>query len=401
MVITLTKVMIRQGALEDLLSTADHAQQGIDRAGLLVGELAQDAEGAVARVFDTVELPGVPLRAEPPGLLIALADGLRREAQAAHADKHIVGWFHTHQGSGVSASDEDAQVHVALGNPGQTVALIVDPLNRQASFFRSDGETLIPFAGYYMFDVCNDDCPTASGGTEAAHTDHASGVQVGLPELAEYLRSQPNQEMRPPRRLFADWSARSDIALALRLASVALIVAIIALAAQVWVTHNALKRITAGPAVAIDAGENNAQAQTPTLPETKPADTAPPKAAPSAAQPAPATRAPAESAPTQASATAATPAAPTVKPGAPGTVAVTVMPGESVAVIAKRLYGKATAERIGEILQMNGIENPRAIRTGTVLVFPEPPPGSPGAAAVPGADSNAAPAADADSEQDG
>jgi LysM repeat protein len=381
MVITLTKVMIRRAALEDLLSTVDHIEQGIDRAGLLVGELARDADGVMVRVFDTVELPGVPLRAEPPGLVIALADRLRQEAQATHPGRDIVGWFHTHKGSGVLASDEDAQVHLALSGLGAMVALIVDPLKQQASFFHPDGKTLIPFAGHYMFDMCNGDCLPTSRGIESVDTNHASSMpHVGLPELAEYTRSRPKQESRASRRPFGRWS--NDVSLALRLASIALIVAMIALAAQVWVTQRALKRIAAGPGPAIEAGDNDDDPPMAVAPKTEPVETKPAEAAPTTAQPAPAK-------PAQKQVTIAAPAVPTVKPGAPGTVTVTVMPGESVALIARRLYGTATAERIGEVLEMNGIENPRTIRTGTVLVFPEPPPGSPGAAAVPSASPSA------------
>jgi len=51
-----------------------------------------------------------------------------------------------------------------------------------------------------------------------------------------------------------------------------------------------------------------------------------------------------------------------------------VAPGESVAVITERLYGRATDERMREILAMNGIADPRKIAPGTILVCPAPPP---------------------------
>ena len=81
-----SRVMMSRSVIESLMGMSGSADsQRVDRAGLLVGRLRSDADGITITVLDTVELPGVPHRAEPPGLLIALADNLRREASAAHA----------------------------------------------------------------------------------------------------------------------------------------------------------------------------------------------------------------------------------------------------------------------------------------------------------------------------
>lgn len=342
-----SRVMMSRSVIESLMGMSGSADsQRVDRAGLLVGRLRSDADGITITVLDTVELPGVPLRAEPPGLLIALASNLHREAQAGHVGKEIVGWFHTHSGSGVAASDEDAIVHKSLSSLGAGVALIVDPVQHEASFFYMDGEALLPFPGYYMFDPVGE--------------SSSSGQPVPEPAAAQ-----------APRRLRWLFGRRNDdTSLALRIASVALIVAIIALAAEIWTPRNPTEQLAAEPQPRLQS-----QLEPPIQPQAEP---------PAVPQPKPQ----AQQVQTAAQGNASKP---TVKPGAPGTVTVTVAPGESVAVIAKRLYGRATDERMREILVMNGISDPRKISPGTTLVCPEPlalpapPPGRPAAVTEPGA----------------
>lgn len=294
-----SRVMVSRAMIEGLLGkTGSASPRQADRAGLLVGRLTSDGDGIIITVSDTVELPDVPLRAEPPGLLIALADDLRRRAKATHAGREIIGWFHTHSGSGVSASEEDAMVHKSLSSLGAGVALIVDSVRQQASFFYMDGEALLPFPGYYMFDPAGES-PERSLSGPAAQASHSQAAD----KLRKCVRLSPVAWLRKLRRLLQRPSS---------------------------------------------------EARSPAAPE----------ASPQARQAIARDNA----------------SRPTVKPGTPGTVTVTVAPGESVAVVAKRLYGGATDERMREILAMNGITDPRKIAPGTILVCPgppAPPPGSP------------------------
>lgn len=359
-----SRVMASRAVIEGLLGkTGSAGSQQADRAGLLVGRLTSDSDGIIIMVSDTVELPDVPLRAEPPGLLIALSDNLRREAKASHAGREIIGWFHTHSGSGVSASEEDAMVHKSLSPLGAGVALIVDAVRQQASFFYMDGETLLPFPGYYMFDPVGE----SSGQSLSGSAAQASRRQAG-DELRQCAKLSPMTWLRRLRWLLQRPS--NDTSLALRLASIALIIAAIALAAQIWTPRSRVEQLAAQPQPEPRAElQAHPQLQAGPEPQAEPR----PKITPEAKLPATPQRTPqAQQATAQGNASR-----PTAEPGAPGTVAVTVAPGESVAVIAKRLYGRATDERMREILAMNGITDPRTIAPGTILVCPAPPPGSP------------------------
>ncbi|HON41708.1 MAG TPA: hypothetical protein PLM74_01070, partial [Bacillota bacterium] len=238
---TPSRVMISRAVIENLLGASGSADsQQVDRAGLLVGRLTSDANGINITVLDTVELPGVPLKAEPPGLLIALADNLRRKAQAAHVGKEIVGWFHTHLGSGVAASGEDAMVHKSLSPLGAGVALIVDPVQHEASFFYMDEEALLPFPGYYMFDPVGE----SREQSPSAPAAQASGSQTA-DELRKCVRLSPVTWLRRLRWLLQRPS--NDTSLALRLASIALIIASIALAAQIWTPRSRVEQLAAQP----------------------------------------------------------------------------------------------------------------------------------------------------------
>ena len=87
-----SRVMASRAVIEGLLGkTGSAGSQQVDRAGLLVGRLTSDSDGIIITVSDTVELPDVPLRAEPPGLLIALADDLRREAPKLIVEHNLHG----------------------------------------------------------------------------------------------------------------------------------------------------------------------------------------------------------------------------------------------------------------------------------------------------------------------
>jgi len=360
-----SRVMANRAVIEGLLGTTGSADsQQADRAGLLVGRLTSDGDGIIITVSDTVELPGVPLRAEPPGLLIALADDLRREARSAHAGREIIGWFHTHSGSGVSASEEDAMVHRSLSSLGAGVALIVDPVQHQASFFYMDGEALLPFPGYFMFDAVGESREKSLSGPAVQESYGQAGDEPR--ECAElspvtWLRRLPRLPQRPS----------NDTSPAMRLASIALIIALIALAAQIWTPRSRVEQLAAQPQPDPQA-ESQANPESPVPPQAEPKPQA-------ALQPQvePVTESPSvpQSRPQhQQAAAQGNVSRPTVKPGAPGTVTVTVAPGESVAVITERLYGRATDERMREILAMNGIADPRKIAPGTILVCPAPPP---------------------------
>jgi proteasome lid subunit RPN8/RPN11 len=52
-----------------------------------------------------------------------------------HPGSRIVGWYHSHPGSGAEFSDYDRRLHAVLFSEAPSVALVVDPLARQAAWY--------------------------------------------------------------------------------------------------------------------------------------------------------------------------------------------------------------------------------------------------------------------------
>lgn len=74
---------------------------------------------------------------------------LHRDKQRQYPELEIVGWFHTHPNLGVFFSEDDAVVHAAAFTQPWHVALVVDPVRRQASFFSWSGHLVTPVQGFY------------------------------------------------------------------------------------------------------------------------------------------------------------------------------------------------------------------------------------------------------------
>lgn len=71
--------------------------------------------------------------------------------RAAYPDLVIVGWFHTHPDLGVFFSADDEVVQQAAFTQPWHVALVVDPVNNNASFFGWRGGHIGAFDGYYEY----------------------------------------------------------------------------------------------------------------------------------------------------------------------------------------------------------------------------------------------------------
>jgi proteasome lid subunit RPN8/RPN11 len=64
--------------------------------------------------------------------LAEVAESIKRD----HPDKEIVGWYHSHPGYGCFLSPTDIASHRLCFTMPYHVALVVDPLRKEAAFFR-------------------------------------------------------------------------------------------------------------------------------------------------------------------------------------------------------------------------------------------------------------------------
>jgi proteasome lid subunit RPN8/RPN11 len=81
----------------------------------------------------------VPARqVEPYEGEIAFPPSVWEQAYAAldqYPGAKIVGWYHSHPGTGVTLSDYDRQLHIALFGEPTTVALVLDPIGDKLAWF--------------------------------------------------------------------------------------------------------------------------------------------------------------------------------------------------------------------------------------------------------------------------
>jgi proteasome lid subunit RPN8/RPN11/LysM repeat protein len=75
----------------------------------------------------------------------------RRVARTRYANKVIVGWYHTHPGTGLDLSQEEREVHKSFFPESWQVMYVVDPVSRDRNFYRSQDSRLSGVRGFRIF----------------------------------------------------------------------------------------------------------------------------------------------------------------------------------------------------------------------------------------------------------
>lgn len=160
-------------------------------AALLVGQLGENAEGDFVLVEDAIE---VPISDEQGSRFNTRSwQQARRVARTKHQDKIIVGWYHTHPGTGLELSTEEREVHSSFFPESWQMMYLVDPVSRDRNFFRTVEGRLCPVKG---FRVYGREGPQTSG--ERAAAPAAPGPQEAMKE--RYLERSVEKILRMLRR---------------------------------------------------------------------------------------------------------------------------------------------------------------------------------------------------------
>ncbi|MCS6788273.1 MAG: Mov34/MPN/PAD-1 family protein [Aigarchaeota archaeon] len=127
--------------LEALVKAVRHCREGLpyEVIGFLIGERLRWRDKLYVLITDTVRGRSVQTRTYVEFDQDALAEvaGLIREE---HPDAEIVGWYHSHPGYGCFMSPTDIRSHTTCFPYPHQVALVIDPVRGEASFFKVDGE---------------------------------------------------------------------------------------------------------------------------------------------------------------------------------------------------------------------------------------------------------------------
>ena len=118
-------------------------------AALLVGQLGETADGDFVLVEDAIEIP----IADDQGSRFNTRSWqqARRVARTKHQNKIIVGWYHTHPGTGLELSSEEREVHGAFFPESWQMMYVVDPVSRDRNFLRTVEGRLCPVRGFRVY----------------------------------------------------------------------------------------------------------------------------------------------------------------------------------------------------------------------------------------------------------
>ncbi len=133
-------------ALDDFSAKDSQKEQ----AGLLVGRTGQGDRGPFLIVEDAIELSvgdaSTGGRFNQSGWQRA-----RRIAKTRHPQRQVVGWFHSHLGTGLELTSEELELHARQFPEQGQVLYIVDPLKRDRNFYLRSGEHMAASSGFRIF----------------------------------------------------------------------------------------------------------------------------------------------------------------------------------------------------------------------------------------------------------
>ena len=149
-------------------------------AALLVGQVEENGGQACLVVEDAIEI-GVGDEREGR-FSPRVWQHARRVARTRYANKVIVGWYHTHPGTGLDLSAEEREVHKGFFPEAWQVMYVVDPVSRDRNFYRNHEGRLGGVRGFRIF------------GKEAVNLrEKAAAPPVAAPAVAQ---PKPEEALR-------------------------------------------------------------------------------------------------------------------------------------------------------------------------------------------------------------
>ena len=129
----------------------------------------------------------------------------RRVARTRYANKVIVGWYHTHPGTGLDLSQEEREVHKSFFPESWQVMYVVDPVSRDRNFYRSQEARLTGVRGFRIFgketaalrERENAPAPTQPAAAAAPRAEEPLRERYLERSLEKIMRGQRRPPIRP------------------------------------------------------------------------------------------------------------------------------------------------------------------------------------------------------------
>ncbi|MBW3543569.1 MAG: Mov34/MPN/PAD-1 family protein, partial [Planctomycetes bacterium] len=135
---------------------AAHAHSGENRSveicGVLVGRMGRDADGPFISVEDTIRCDEATSRFAEVTFTHESWARVNAEMDSKHADKRIVGWYHTHPDFGIFLSERDTFIHQHFFSGAGQIALVLDPVRKLEGAFAWRNGRPEPLPHYWVGD---------------------------------------------------------------------------------------------------------------------------------------------------------------------------------------------------------------------------------------------------------
>ena len=120
-------VVIQRSAL-NAIHAHGHSDTTVEVCGVLVGEVRHDRVSPYLLITDHIAGDKATSKAAQVTFTADTWNTIQSEMEAKHADKKVVGWWHTHPGFGVFLSGMDLFIQDNFFNLAWQVAWVYDPL---------------------------------------------------------------------------------------------------------------------------------------------------------------------------------------------------------------------------------------------------------------------------------
>ena len=106
----------------------------------------------------------------------------QREAEYSHL--RILGWYHTHPDIGIFLSGHDTFIHENFFKEDDRVALVLDPVQGNAAFFKRVDGVLDPYRGFGFTELSNAEAPSIEPGSNLGLADQVPAERSPIPAAA-------------------------------------------------------------------------------------------------------------------------------------------------------------------------------------------------------------------------
>ena len=185
-------VQVQQQILDYTATDTDN-----ELAGILLGTPEESEDGIKLMITAMIKAKKTVATSTSVTITHDTWEQIHREKEILYPEMTIVGWFHTHLGSGNGLSESDQFIQQHFFNLPWQVALVIDPINEQQVYYTWNDDQLVPLQS----GLLSNERLTASSMKDAGSQEappHSPGVAASIPAINR--QEDPQQANRNQHR---------------------------------------------------------------------------------------------------------------------------------------------------------------------------------------------------------